>query len=548
MLSVRFARLSVRLFITAFLISFVSFLLVGCGGGDESCKYSNEEIVVEVANAFERRGSYIQYNQTLSRRHINPSPEEATSQNRVYLDCSSFVNAVYFEAFGVNVLPYSTDEKSPTTKNYRDYARDNGSAADVIGYWLNSDYTTEEAQTTLLSEVRAMLKVGDVLNYRKGSEGSSGHALLYIGNDQFMHCSGRDYVFNDDAILSYDGEDSAGAVSLLHADKLFSDTTSKRYLFGNQYDFCIIRPLERELTPTEKTCNRMQMRGIKVEKTVSAGVNSGVYRGQNVTYTVELENRFDQAHKICIEEALSENVTVVSKSDEINIDGKNLKAELLLDAGVKKKIKWTVKVDEAAKAGAFIESNGTHVNGMRINYTFNTVSGYSETQISELADKARDYSRECESFDDPILMARRVYREVFGEEVFEYSTSVELLADVIDVEKRALREESEIYGMVVPYLYGGRDIAAAYLKNNNIVRLITKDNISAGDIIVASDAAGEKTVVYIYVGNNQFVYVQSEEGVAGSRYMLQYPDSSAHILVTLFAYDQFVILRPSMTE
>jgi hypothetical protein len=68
--------------------------------------------------------------------------------------------------------------------------------------------------------------------------------------------------------------------------------------------------------------------------------------------------------------------------------------------------------------------------------------------------------------------------------------------------------------MVAPYLYGGRDIATAYYRNKDIVRLITQDNISIGDVIVASDADGEKTIVYIYAGKDQFIYVRSEEGVA----------------------------------
>ncbi|MBE6644259.1 MAG: hypothetical protein E7612_02625 [Ruminococcaceae bacterium] len=537
---------SITCFFSAIFVFLTVLSLVGCGGDGGSCKYSNEEILVEVANAFERRGSYIQYNQTLSRRHINPSPEDATDQNRVYLDCSSFVNAVYFEAFGVNVLPYPTSEKSPNTKNYRDYSRDNRDAADVVGYWLNSEYATEDVQQALLSEIRASLKVGDVLNYRKGTTGNSGHALLYVGEDQFIHCTGSDYKFNDDAILSCDGEDSKGSISFIHADKLFSDKSSARYLFNNQYDICVVRPFERDLTPTEKTCNRMDIGGVEIEKTVSVGVNSGVGRGEIIEYTIELENHFDKTFSLCVEESLGEKVSVVFASDEIKIDDRELKAEVLLNAGEKVKIKWKVKVDDTAKAGDLIESRATRVNGMIINGTVNTVSGYSQTQLSDLAEKAKSYARSSESFDDPILMARRAYKEVFGEEVFEYNTVSELLADIIDVEGFSLNAESDVYGMVAPYLYGGRDISTAYYRNKELVRLITQDNISVGDIIAASDADGEKTIVYIYAGGDQFIYVKSEEGVAASKYMLQSAGSSTHILVTLFAYDRYVILRPSM--
>lgn len=546
MLFKRLSRKGLCFLLTAILALSMIISLVGCGENGVECKYSNEEVIVEVANAFERRGSYIQYNQTLSRRHINPSPEDATIQNRIYLDCSSFVNAVYFEAFGVNVLPYDTSEKSPTTKNYRDYSRDNKDAIDVVGYWLKSEYTTEEAQVALLSEMRSMLKVGDVLNYRKGSTGSSGHALLYIGDDKFIHCAGNDYNFNDDAILSYDGEEHV-AVSFLDADALFSDKSSSRYLFGNQFDFCIIRPLSRDLKPTEKTCYRMESYGVEIEKTVSVGVNSGVSKGENITYTVELQNVLAEPCTVRFEETLDENVVFVSSdNDEISLKGKTLKGNVELEGGETLKIKWTVKVSEDANAGALIESNATRVNGMKLNDTVNTVSGYSSAQLSEIAEKAKSYAKTGESFEDPILMAKKLYNDVFGKEIFNYSTVGELLSDAIDIEGLALNEDSSVYGMVAPYLYGGRDVASLYLKSNQIARLVTKANISVGDVIVASDADGEKTIVYVYVGSDQFIYVKSEDSIASSKYMLQSPGSSPNILVTLFAYDTYVILRPSM--
>lgn len=55
----RFAKLFVSFFLALIVVISALFSLAACGGGNEGCKYSNEEILVEVANAFERRGSYI---------------------------------------------------------------------------------------------------------------------------------------------------------------------------------------------------------------------------------------------------------------------------------------------------------------------------------------------------------------------------------------------------------------------------------------------------------------------------------------------------------
>ena len=55
------------------------------------------EAIKEVTLAWDRQEGQVQYDQAsaTSRRHVNVSPEDATAQNTIYLDCSSFVNNVY---------------------------------------------------------------------------------------------------------------------------------------------------------------------------------------------------------------------------------------------------------------------------------------------------------------------------------------------------------------------------------------------------------------------------------------------------------------------
>lgn len=73
---------------------------------DEKETYNNYDIIVEMAKAYERQGAQIPYDQYNSRRNIYSSPEEATAQRTIFLDCSSYVNSCYREGFGVNILPY----------------------------------------------------------------------------------------------------------------------------------------------------------------------------------------------------------------------------------------------------------------------------------------------------------------------------------------------------------------------------------------------------------------------------------------------------------
>ena len=92
-------------------LSLILIPLTACDGCDnteyanpeEDAVYTQQDVVKEVAYAYFNQGKQINYNQTHSRRNLNVSPEDATSQHMVYLDCSSYVNAVYYESFGINI-------------------------------------------------------------------------------------------------------------------------------------------------------------------------------------------------------------------------------------------------------------------------------------------------------------------------------------------------------------------------------------------------------------------------------------------------------------
>ena len=49
-------------------------------------EYSNADIIKEIVYAYDRQGDTILYDQLNSRRHVSASPEDATSQNTIYLD------------------------------------------------------------------------------------------------------------------------------------------------------------------------------------------------------------------------------------------------------------------------------------------------------------------------------------------------------------------------------------------------------------------------------------------------------------------------------
>lgn len=548
-------------FILALSLSLALVSLVACDKSEDityadatkDAVYTKADAITEVAYAFYRQELQQNYSQTMSRRNINPSPEEATSQHMIFLDCSSYVNAVYYETFGENVMYYDTLEKSPQTGNYMDYALENSTSAEVIGAWKNNEYKTDTARANLLNSIRAQLEVGDVINYRKGS---AGHALIYVGNDTVLHSIGNDFVASSRPENTSEGQKSKemnGTVQIMPLDVLFVKNSSERYLFYfNVTSFCVLRPMARGLELTDNTKARMLAKGLDGEKTSSIGVNTGVSKGEEITYTLTVKNHRDVAYKnVEIKDVLDDNLEFISGSDGVKNDGQTVTFNKEIKAGETITLSWTAKVKDTATVGTVIVSDKTTVAGVPQAKIKNVVSKYSSTELQTVVTKAKEYATQNKTFANPIDMAESLYKDALGLDLFDYENVSSALDDIIDSENATLNN-SNITSMVAPDLYGGQDITLLYRANKDIIRLITTQNLSIGDIIIAeSDDEDEGTiipdhVVYIYVGNMQLVSCTTNaKGSVKLVTMVDDQYDKAHVLVTIFAYDRYAVLRPS---
>ncbi len=514
--------------------------------------YTHEDVIEEVANAYLRQGLQQNYNQTLSRRNINPSPEEATSQHMIFLDCSSFVNAVYYEAFGSNVMPYDTNERRPQTGVYLEYARENKQAVDVIACVEVKDYANDPTGLdAIVADARSRLKKGDIVNYRKGN---SGHSVLYLGGDTIIHSIGSDFYNNNPPETSHEGnlhKELDGTVQLASVSEYFERGGSTRSLFDKDA-FCIFRPTARGLTPTEETESRMLAKGLDGEKTSNIGVNTGIARGEEITYTVTVKNHRDVAYKsVEIKDVLDSNLTFVSGSDGVKVDGQTVTFNKQIKSGETISVSWTAKVKDTAVIGSNITSDKTTVQGVQQATILYSVSGYTINQLQTVANKAKEYSSQNKTFSNPIDMVESLYKDALNVTVFDYENLYLMLDDIIDVDNKDISQNA-ITKFVAPNLYGGRDIASLYTVNKDIVRLITTQNLSVGDVIIAESddfVEGElytDRVVYVYVGDNQLVSCTSNSN--GKVKLVTMSDSQyekEHVLVSIFAYDRYAVLRPS---
>ena len=542
--------------ILALVFTLSAVCLSGCGkfaNAEEDAKYTVQDAVKEVGYAFYRQELQINYNQTIQRRMVNPSPEEATAQHMMYLDCSSYVNAVYYEAFGENILPYDALEMTPNTKNYMAYARENPESVDVVGVWLRQDYSTATARAEAMAEAKALLQVGDVVNYRKGS---TGHVMLYVGDDNFLHSTGDDFNVGFKPENSHEGGvERVGSVGLDNSS-LFFDETGSRYMLKNSYEgFCILRPLARELELTDETKARMLSRGLDAEKTADKGVNTSLAVGEEITYTLTIKNHRDVGYKnVEIKDVLDANLEFVSGDKGVSNDGQNVVFNKKIKAGETITLSWTAKVKETAPIGAVIVSDKTTVGGISQAIIKNSVSKFSLEQLNLVASKAKEYALQGKVFANPIEMAKQLYKDALNVDLLNYENVSLALDDVIVADGHELKE-TDTASMVAPDMYGGRrdsNLTALYIKDKDIVRLITTTNLSVGDVIVAeydTEDFGEDQVVYVYVGGDQVVSCFSKTGSQAA--LVTMTDSiyeSSHVLVTIYAYNRYAVLRPSMAN
>lgn len=540
--------------LTTTLITFSACDEVEYADASKDASYTQEDVAVEVAYAYYRQELQQNYSQTMSRRNINPSPEEATSQHMVFLDCSSYVNAVYYEAFGENIMPYPALEIAPQTGNYMNYAFEHLDSPDVVGAWYTADYTTEDARTTLLNSVKSQLKPGDVIDYRTAD---AGHALIYVGENKILHSMGNDFVNSsrpESTSEGQKGKEMNGTVQLLEVDELFANKSSNRYLFGSgKVSFCILRPIARGLTTTTETQARMLAKGLDGEKTSNKGVNTALTKGEEITYTLTLKNHRNLAYKnVEIKDVLDNNLTFVSGSDGVSNNGQTVTFNKEIKSGETITVSWTAKVKDTATVGAVIVSDKTTVQGVNQATIKHSVSKLSSENLQAVATKAKQYATEQKVFANPIDMVESLYKDALDITLFDYENLSLALDDIIDIENASIKNSS-LSSMVAPDLYGGQKVGKLYRANKDIIRLITTENLTVGDIIIAEsddlveDEIFPDRVVYIYVGNMQVVSCTTNaDGKVKLVTMTDSQYEKTHVLVTIFAYERYAVIRPSM--
>lgn len=521
--------------------------------------FTNEQVLQEVAWAFYRQGTQAEYDMTKGRRDVNSSPEDATDDDALILDCSSYANAVYYEAFGESIIKGNDGSSTAMLTSYaQSYA---GTKNDVVGYWETADYTTEEEKQQVLYEVKNLLQVGDCIVYRHGkTSGSGGHVMVYVGNNTILHSTGTSYNYASDATLSYDkatkDEHKISTVQTMPLDVLFEKESDypKRYLFytstsDSTFNFSVLRPLNRGLTPTEESKNRMSVQGIDMEKSVSVGAYSAICNNSEVTYNLRLTNTSAVDLKnVTFNETLDDYVSFVSSESGVTANGKTISWMGDVAANTTVNVSYVVSVSTTQKQATVVSK--CTVNGVNLNTIYNTVSHYTAEQLQSVADFALQKGNEGATYNNPIDFVKDAYQSTLGVALGEYTGVSASLTDLIDTTNKTFRNDTEFSKMLAPHLYGGVDIYAGYTSDSKRARLVEKANLAVGDVILAEKNG--KSMAAIYLGEGKLVVIYSATDVCqivdvGNE---EYHLSDGYyildtVLAQLISYDRYAVVRPS---
>lgn len=478
----------------------------------------------EVAKAYLARGRFIQYDQRCMDRRLFLTPrriklyppEAATDKNTVFLDCSSYVGALYYEAFGVE-LP------ADLTWHMIDYVEPN-----VYYYELTHNETHEETEK-IKSDIRAVLEPGDVITYDRGV--GSGHTMVYIGDDKFTHCtSGKgnpdSYDYENKKSREYDnGGLWIDELDVLLEGRLFHPKTRR---------FAIARPILEVGDITERTAARLgEAKDLVCYATASRSGGACAGLGETLEYRVEVKNAGEGERCVKISFSPPLGTTLVGDSTaEFDFAEKETKTAV-----------FYARVD--SYASPVLCGGSIFVNGLSVFMPIVKVGeALSDSERETVCDKKKYADGEC-----ALSSAKEAYSEIgigilpsekkIIQSLFYLHDSTS--GDVLCRKNQIPECDGAVYSM-----FGGTCVSTPEMIRIPHIRCtkVMRRDLAAGDIIVVSDdVCANETCSLFYTG--EALLGKTERT---SPYTELVGKDIDLFVDSLLGRAVFVILRPSMKK
>ena len=485
-----------------------------------------QQAVLTVARAFYDRGRFTQYDQrsmdlvlqlTPRRRKYLP-PEAGNSQYTHFLDCSAYVSAIYYTAFGYELPSDLTwlmvDQMEPR----------------VFYYELTYRETVEQMRAVEV-QVRSLLQPGDLITWQR--ERGSGHVVMYLGDGLYTDCSPTPGQKN-----SYNYEECKNQLFdqglwIKNLDNVFPKENENLRELGMFKDtgnkvvrFSVHRPLEilDDILPQTK------IRMGKAKDLWCAVENSApglhrAYPGGKVDYTVIVRNLSDEDREVTVTFAGKETETFTLQGSE------------------EKRLTFTVAVD---KDNTAIQLDGpvVTVNDLIV-YAHPVLLGRSmpdemwqsvkETALAEIAKGVTAVAAAAKAYA-PCGISMDPVQKHYSWTYFCYHDSP--AGDVISRRPQKPFEDLAVYGG-----FGGKCVITPEMAAGCYVRttFISAKDLLPGDILLClEDSFGDASYSAFFDGEclvGQFEAEGQTRAIQGEE-LERFMDS-------LFGRFAFLLLRPA---
>ncbi len=329
---------------------FITILLLTCFNAKVKAITMDEfkNALKEVAFAYYRRGTYIQYNSSKTNATNSFfSPEEATSQHIDYMVCSAYPYNVYNELLGIITPHYTADSIKYARENirklpeviaygikdnknfimtFKDKVIENPTIDDIIPYLKPGDVLTHTDHTIMIYDLKYNKegKVVDAYTIEAG-HGNGNYKVNTKINSKGNHQLYHNYRLNNDTKIT----EGSLKYSKFSEHSSWKDFNKKEYSilrFVDEKDGVAILNYDddknngKEITLPQKTQDRLKYKKLFIEKTVDPYKNNYVKVGDTITYKIIIKNESSKtySHDITVTEELSKYVTYKNYSIKKN--------------------------------------------------------------------------------------------------------------------------------------------------------------------------------------------------------------------------------------
>ena len=472
-----------------------------------------------------------------NRRENRSQPEWASPERRIFLDCSSFCYAVYYNVYGEGI------EKPiywSTTSNTAELAAA-GNLDDIIYYYEFKDYNKAEYEK-VAAEILSLLEPGDMFNYRRTSD--SGHAVMYFDGGMTLESTGGSYYIGK----GIDSIDADGTIKCRDIGYFFDLTRDTNILSaGNLANISIIRPLNvlGKLDPLPRAAARLNTSRLSVSKQCVAPGQT-VEPGRTLTFKIVLDNQpeSDTSKNLIVNvtEPLPTNVQFVKASHggEL-VNGVVMWKNLSVSGGEVKTLTYeaVVTADEG-----FVKSGTTVVNGIDFKYRDLQIGKkMTNAQFATLKAKLDEGVAEGQTAEEFINAA---YEAAVGTDLgFNditdmisqiYTAQIDFGGDpryYLDIDKTTKLGQAAVYN----YTWGRRVLNMSIADYQQRTRYVFEESFQQGDLLMWQDMV-TRAHYFIYLGEGNGFAEITDSGIT-------YQDTTK-TTEAILAQRFYGIFRPSM--